>query len=202
MPHPPSPLWSWTTKRKCTKEYTTRWVRGLTSFTLCHQLTCVAQSNYHCPPPKKGVRDGDRRGGGYSDEQWRLLCNSVHQVHHFLSQSDWLAVQRGQNGKLASWDKPQLNLLKLEDNVKINKLALLRVYRVICGFDIKKNITCKHSIRVCFKGIWLFIPDCLSVITHWKSIQTCWQHVDICKSMSPKQTKGTMNGRLVQWLYP
>lgn len=26
---PPSPLWSWTTKPKCTKEYTTRWVDGV-----------------------------------------------------------------------------------------------------------------------------------------------------------------------------
>lgn len=53
----------------------------------------------------QGVGDGNWGGGGHFDEQWRLLCNPVNQVHHFLSQSDWLAVQRGQNGK-AGADTP------------------------------------------------------------------------------------------------
>lgn len=45
-----------------------------------------------------GVGDGDGGGSGHPDEQRRLLCHTVHQVHNFLQGTDWLAVQRGQDG--------------------------------------------------------------------------------------------------------
>lgn len=65
-----------------------------TSVHACGEASVVSQ---HCPVCP-GVGDGDRGGSGHSDEQRRVLGNTLHQVHHLLQGADWLAVQRRQNG--------------------------------------------------------------------------------------------------------
>lgn len=59
------------------------------------------------------------------------------------------------------------------------------------------NITCKHIVKVCLKGISLFIARCFSVTTFKDS-----QFVNLCKLMSPKQIMGPRPRGSDQWFLP